>query len=125
MRLIAVCWLLFVLFSGYGCRDQTVEEAAAQMTGGSPAKGKIAIAHYGCGSCHVIPGVAGAKAMVGPPLAQIADRIYIGGVVTNTPSNMVQWLQHPRSIDPKTAMPDVGLKEQEARDIASYLYTLQ
>jgi cytochrome c1 len=73
----------------------------------------------------MIPGITGAHAMVGPPLAQIADRVYIGGVLNNTPRNMVEWIQHPRLIDPKTAMPDLGIKEQDARDIASYLYTLR
>jgi cytochrome c1 len=26
---------------------------------------------------------------------------------------------------PRTAMPDLGLSEQQARDVAAYLYTLQ
>jgi cytochrome c1 len=31
----------------------------------------------------------------------------------------------PKAINPETAMPDVGLNEQGAQDIAAYLYTLQ
>lgn len=34
------------------------------------------------------------------------------------------WLRDPQSVVPNNAMPDLGLNEQQARDIAAYLYTL-
>jgi len=125
MRILFCFFIFFALLFSFSCSDQKAERAAAAMTGGSPAKGKVAIDHYGCASCHIIPGVRGPRGLVGPPLTQISQRAYIGGVLTNTPENMIRWLQNPHNVDPKTAMPDVGLKEQEARDIASYLYTLR
>jgi cytochrome c1 len=36
----------------------------------------------------------------------------------------VRWLQNPQAIDPQSAMPDLGVKEKDARDIAAFLYTL-
>jgi cytochrome c1 len=42
----------------------------------------------------------------------------------NSADNLVRWIQHPRTIEPKTAMPDLGVSNQDARDIAAYLYTL-
>src|SRR5262245_26038287 len=50
---------------------------------------------YGCGSCHTIPGIQGAHALVGPSLAQVASRMYIAGVLPNTPTNILRWLQNP------------------------------
>lgn len=79
---------------------------------------------YGCHSCHTIPGVAGAEAVVGPPLTGWAERVYIGGRVANTPENLVRWIMDPHAIDQATAMPDVGVSEADARDIAAYLFTL-
>ena len=101
------------------------DQAAAEMTGGNPHSGREAIRRYGCQSCHSIPGVRGATALVGPPLAGIADRSYIAGVISNTPAHMIEWLRNPPAIDEKTAMPNMNVSEKDARDIAAYLYTLR
>jgi cytochrome c2 len=101
------------------------KKVAADMTGGDPDRGAAAIDAYGCASCHTIPGVRGAKARVGPPLDYMGTRAYIGGVLANQPDNMVRWIQNPRAVDPLTAMPNLDVKESDARDIAAYLYTLR
>lgn len=98
---------------------------AAALTGGDPRAGREKARDAGCGSCHTIPGVAGARALVGPPLAGIAGRMYIAGVLTNTPDHMVRWIQDPPAVDSATAMPSLGLTEADARDIAAYLYALE
>jgi cytochrome c551/c552 len=98
---------------------------AAARTGGDPHRGRAAIHQYGCASCHTIPGVAGADALVGPSLAHIASRTYLGGVIDNNPDNLVRWILDPPAVDPKTAMPNLKLSESDARDIAGYLYTLK
>ena len=100
-------------------------KVAAEMTGGDPDRGAAAIDAYGCASCHTIPGVPGSKARVGPPLDYMGTRSYIGGVLDNQPDNMVRWIQNPRAVDPLTAMPNLHVKESDARDIAAYLYTLR
>jgi mono/diheme cytochrome c family protein len=92
---------------------------------GNPAAGLHAIYQYMCVTCHTIPGTVGGKPNVGPPLDGVASRRYIGGVLLNTPDNMVRWLSNPQAVDPMSGMPDLGLKEQDARDIAAYLYTLK
>ena len=84
-----------------------------------------AIRQRGCGSCHTIPGVPGARATVGPPLSGMAARVYLAGRLLNTPENLMHWVQHPEQVDDKTAMPNTGVTEAEARDIAAYLYTLR
>lgn len=92
---------------------------------GDPGKGHDLILAVGCGSCHTIPGVVGADGLVGPPLEHMARRQYVAGVLRNTPDNMVHWIRDPQSVVPGNAMPDMGLSEEEARQIAAYLYTLQ
>ena len=95
------------------------------MTAGDPHAGRKLIQSHGCGGCHTIPGVVQARGKVGPPLTGVAGRAYIAGRLRNTPENMVLWVDDPKSVDPRTAMPDMGVTRREARDIAAYLYTLQ
>ena len=52
-------------------------------------------------------------------------RVYIAGELPNTPENLTRWLQHPPQVEPKTAMPDMGVTDQDSRDIAAYLYSLK
>jgi cytochrome c1 len=76
---------------------------------------------YGCGGCHAIPGIPGARGQVGPALTGFSSRVYIAGALTNDPGNLVRWLVNPRSLDPRTAMPVTGINEDEARIVAAYL----
>jgi putative membrane protein len=98
--------------------------AGRGVADGSPRLGKIAIQHYGCGSCHAIPGIRSANGNIGPSLAGIADRRIIAGIVPNTPDEMVRWIVMPQSMAPGNAMPNLGVSDGQARDIAAYLYTL-
>ncbi len=95
------------------------------MTGGTPARGKAVIRRYGCAACHSIPGIAGANGQVGPPLDGIASRTHLAGQRPNTPDNLIRWIRDPQSIQPGTAMPELGVTEQDGKDIAAYLYTLR
>lgn len=92
--------------------------------GGNPERGRQIIADVGCGACHTIPGIRAANGLVGPPLMWWSRRAYIAGELPNTPENLVKWVRFPRSIEAHTAMPAVGLSEQQAKDVAAYLYTL-
>ncbi len=103
-------------------KDRTDE--IRRTTGGDPHQGQAKIHNYGCQSCHTIPGVQDAKALVGPPLDHWSKRVYIAGEVPNSPENLKKWLQHPTKIEPKTAMPEMGVTDQDSADIAAYLYSL-
>jgi cytochrome c1 len=52
-------------------------------------------------------------------------RKLIAGVLPNNPENMVRWLRSPQSVSPHSAMPDIGLSDADARDIAAYLASLK
>ena len=95
------------------------------MTGGVPARGKELIPRYGCQNCHVIPGVEGAVGKVGPSLAGIALRSPLAGKVPNNPVNLMRWIREPQQVSPGTQMPELGVTEQDGKDIAAYLYTLR
>jgi cytochrome c2 len=117
-------WLL-LLTGAAACSSVGEDGARAQVlasTSGDPRRGEAAIGKYGCGSCHVIPGVRRARGKVGPPLTDFAQRSYIAGNASNTPNNLAAWIRRPDSVEPGTVMPTLGVNEQEARDISAYLY---
>lgn len=102
---------------------RSVRTQADAITSGHWDRGKVVMVRYGCGACHVIPGVSGANGKVGPDLTGIAGRTTIAGVLPNDPGNMMRWLRHPQAIVPGNGMPDQGVSEADARDIAAYLYS--
>jgi mono/diheme cytochrome c family protein len=88
-------------------------------------RGRLALNQYGCVTCHSIPGVTGPHAPVGPPLHDVGARALLAGELANTPQNMRRWLRFPQQIRPGSAMPDLGVGERDARDMAAYLATLR
>jgi cytochrome c2 len=116
---------ILVRVATLGACSQGQADAAALTHGGDAARGRELIRNYGCGACHAIPGVRGADAAVGPNLSGIASRAYVAGVTPNTPENLIRWLMNPPAIDSQTAMPNLGVSERDARDMAAYLYMLK
>src|SRR5690606_6202966 len=99
--------------------DTDQRTAATALTGGDPERGGARIIReFGCSGCHTIENVAGARELVGPPLNDIARRVYVGGTLVNTPGNLVSWIVDPRIHNPRTAMPVTGITREEARDMA-------
>jgi len=106
--------------------SRTQGNRVAVLTGGGDARlGRTDIRKYGCNTCHEISGVPGARGLIGPRLDGIGRRYYIAGELPNTPDNLMLWIEHPRQVEPHTAMPEMGVTEQDSRDIAAYLYTLR
>ncbi len=95
---------------------------ARALTGGNPGRGPVLMTRYGCGGCHTIAGVPGADGQVGPALAGLRKRVFVGGVVRNTAENLIHWIVDPRALSPATAMPVTGISPSEARDVAAFLY---
>ena len=106
------------------CTEQAEEVNLYDLSLGDAELGEEAIRAYGCPACHVIPGIPDANGMVGPPLTDWSERQYIAGALPNLPDNLVQWIMNPQEVEPETAMPNMGVTEEDARDIAAYLYTL-
>ena len=107
----------------YAEQRQRMWVHASTETGGDPERGEAMFIQYGCGSCHALRSVRGATGMVGPPLDGVAVREIIGGHLANNPSNMERWIQDPQHVSPGTAMPNLGVGKEDARDITAFLYT--
>jgi cytochrome c len=116
-----------VMTSVMGCSGNNPTQAVGYSArlGGDAQRGVQVIQQFGCGACHTIPGVTGANGLVAPPLLWWSRRTFIAGELPNTPENLVRWIRSPESVEPKTAMPALGLTDQQARDAAAYLYTLR
>jgi cytochrome c len=97
-----------------------------QAEAGEPEFGRQALLDYGCVSCHAIPGVstAGSESFVGPPLVKWGQRSYIAGVLVNDQDNLVRWLMDPQEVEPGTAMPDLGVSQEDALNMSAYLLAL-
>lgn len=94
-------------------------------TSGDAEVGRVALQQYGCIACHTIEGITGPDARVGPPLYRMNERKYIAGVLPNSRENLIRWIRDPQGTDPLTAMPQLGVTEEHARDIVAYLYSLE
>ena len=120
----AVALIVVSLLEGCG-RDASDLAITPKMTNADSDRGAKLIRSYGCGGCHEVPGVDGAEGVVGPSLQEFSRRVYVAGMVRNTPDNLMDWLKNPQAIVPGNAMPNLGVSERDARDMAAYLYTLQ
>lgn len=89
------------------------------------ARGREALHQYACTACHIVPGLTGSSPHVGPSLEGFAGRSLIAGTLANTPDNRVLWILQTHKVKPGTAMPEMGVTPQDARDMAEYLGTLR
>ena len=94
---------------------------ASANDAGNRENGRLLLQQFGCGQCHRIPGVTNAQGTAGPPLARVAERAYLGGVLPNSRENMALFIRDPRRFDPRTTMPAMGMTEAHARDMVAYL----
>jgi cytochrome c len=120
-RLIVIA----IATSVVGCDLRYNANRFSVIPGGDPNRGADVIRARDCGTCHRIPGIHGADGTAAAPLTLMGRRTYIAGRLPNVPETMVRFILAPQDIDPRTAMPDLGLSEQEAIDVAAYLYTLR
>jgi cytochrome c2 len=120
---LLVAIALIAIVREYAHERTQLREHAAAITQGDPWRGEALFIQYGCGSCHALKNVRGAVGSVGPPLDGIALRVIVGGHLANTPTNMETWIRHPQQVSPSTAMPDLSVGDEDARDITAFLYT--
>ena len=119
--LAALGWLAHFADGRYEASD--LRRQAEAMTGGNVKAGQLAFTRYGCGGCHAAKGVPQASGMVGPPMDGVGARGIIGGRLENKPDNLELWIRDPQKVSPGTAMPNLGVTQRDARDIAAFLYT--
>ena len=116
-RLVPVV-LALALLAGCG---KGAGGSAANALQGDPERGRAALAQHACRACHMIPGVSGPETYVGGTLDGLAERRFIAGGLPNNQANLVRWIRNPQSIDPRTAMPAMGVSERDALDMSAWL----
>ena len=87
-------------------------------------RGLEAIERVGCAACHEIPGIDWPEGRTGPSLVGFDDIGLIAGALPNTPENLAAFVRNAPAAKPGSAMPAMPLSEEEARDVAEYLYGL-
>ena len=105
-----------------GCKPAVVEPQA--LAGADAGRGRAVIQRVACGACHVIPGVSWPQGRVGPSLDGFGGQALIAGRFPNEPETLARFVRNAPSLIPESGMPALPITEQEARDVAAYLYTL-
>ncbi len=116
--------LVIIALLSSACSEWSRAAPEDSVLQGDPDRGVQAFVDYGCISCHTIPGVPRARGIVGPPLNSWANRSYIAGQFPNSEENLTSWLMAPQAMLPGSAMPDMGVTWQDARDMSAYLFSL-
>lgn len=106
-----------------GCKPPPEREHAMPIA--DAAHGLEVIERTGCGACHDIPGLFWPKGRLGPNLDGFAQRTIIAGELPNRPEILAQWVRNAPSLIPGTSMPAMPMTQEDARDVAAYLYTLR
>ncbi|HEX7056117.1 MAG TPA: cytochrome c oxidase subunit II [Bacilli bacterium] len=75
-----------------------------------------------CIACHAItPDQIG----TGPNLAGFGDRQVVAGFRPHTAEWIEKWVKNPQEVKPGTLMPNLGLTDDEAKQVAKYLLELK
>ena len=85
-------------------------------------RGLAAIERAGCAACHEIPGIDWPRGRTGPSLARFDDVGAIAGALPNTAEDLAAFVRNAPAAKPGSTMPAMPLSEDEARDVAAYLY---
>jgi cytochrome c oxidase subunit II len=76
----------------------------------------------GCVGCHALNAVEAPKGMIGPNLANVGARSFIGaGSFKNNDENLARWIQNPQAMKKGVLMPNLGVKPDEAKALVAYL----
>lgn len=120
-----VKWASLGLALLVACGERAGPDAHTQTPPASPERGLRLMAQYQCASCHEIPEVPGHRGGMGPSLEAFGRRSYIAGHIPNQFASLRQWLQDPQALVPGTPMPDLGVPDADATDMAAYLLSLK
>jgi cytochrome c oxidase subunit 2 len=107
---------------GAAPKDTTATAKAAPPADPAYAAGEKLFLAKGCVGCHSLNAVDAPKGMIGPNLANVGARSYIGaGSFKNTDETLARWIQNPQAMKEGVLMPNLGVKPEEARALVAYL----
>jgi cytochrome c oxidase subunit 2 len=103
-------------------KGQQGPPAPAEAVAAAPTAGEKLFLSKGCVGCHSLNAYDAPKGMIGPNLANVGARTYIGaGTLKNTDENLARWIQNPQVIKQGVLMPNLGVSPEDAKTLASYL----
>lgn len=105
------------------CGEDIASNQRTDVQDGDADRGREAFVTYGCTGCHTASGIRGPDIRIGPSLHDFGEQSYIAGTLPNEPESLIAWIQNPQAIEPGTAMPNLGVSDEDARDMAAYLYS--
>lgn len=107
----------------------TQGELASYVPGAANiARGKRLVIEYGCLGCHKYRGRGGT---LGPDISHVGDKTVhdFDFKHVDDPHSVLNWMyahfRTPAAVVPETVMPDMGLSEAEAFDLAAYMISLK
>lgn len=102
---------------------------AAKPASAEIEKGAKLFSEKTCATCHIVQGqfdTAIRAATSGPNLSHVGSRLTIAAAtLPNSVENLQKWIGKPSAVKPGSKMPDLGLTPDEAKAIATYLYSLK
>jgi cytochrome c oxidase subunit 2 len=102
-------------------KDTTAAAARAPVDPAYAAGEKLFLTK-GCVGCHSLTAVDAPKGMIGPNLANVGARSFIGaGSFKNTDENLARWIQNPQAMKKGVLMPNLGVTPDEAKSLVAYL----
>ena len=115
------CWLASAAdFDAWVARQQAPPAEPADLA----AEGKAVYTASACVGCHTVRGVS--AGVLGPDLTHFGSRTMLAaGMWPNTPENVAEWVKDPQRLKPGVKMPDLGLTDQQAKALATYLTSLK
>jgi len=103
-------------------QDAQRKTAATVLTGDVNTGWKIFLDQ--CAGCHAVRGTE-AKGVHGPDLTHLnSRRLLVGGLLTNTPDHLMQWITHAQELKPGARMPSMVLTAAEISALSAFLSTL-
>jgi cytochrome c oxidase subunit 2 len=110
-------------FQAWAAHMQTLK--ATPLAAPAPAaetEGEKLFLSKGCVGCHALNAFNAPAGMIGPNLANVGARTYIGaGTLKNTDENLARWIENPQLIKQGVLMPNLGVKPDEARSLVAFL----
>lgn len=98
--------------------------ATVDVSGGDAAAGRQLFIQQ-CAACHIVTSIPQARGRVGPDLSTYATQPQIAGLVPNTPENLARFLKNPSAVKPGTAMPNLGLSDQQVANLVAFMQGLR
>jgi cytochrome c oxidase subunit II len=107
---------------GVPAKDSTSAATQGVPTDPAYAAGEKLFLAKGCVGCHSLQAADAPKGMIGPNLANVGARSYIGaGSFKNTDENLARWIQNPQDMKKGVLMPNLGVTPDEAKSLVAFL----